>query len=149
MWPGTIQRATRFAGRLLLLSMLPLAAAAQRIPKQDYLRYMPLEYPRMQQSTAASMALQLYGDQAAPGYRDLTPRNGIDDRRDVVFMDLGVRFAPLMVQNSVSMPMDFRRFGTDGRLLPLYVDTWNLVTNQLVREEMADYGNLAAHSCPE
>jgi hypothetical protein len=150
MMSSRILRGTaRFASGMLLLGVLPLAASAQRITKQDYLRYMPLEYPRMQQATAASMALQLYGDQAAPGYRDFSPRNGIDDRRDAVFMDLGVRFAPLMVQNSVAMPMDFRRFGTDGRLLPLYVDTWNLVTKQLVREEMADYGNLAEHPCPQ
>jgi len=109
---------------------------------------MPLEYPRMQQATAASMALHLYGDPTAPGYRDTAPRDGIDDRRHAVFMDLGVRFAPYMVQNTVAMPMDFRRFGTDGRTLPLFVDTWNLVTRKLEREDMADYGNLAAHPCP-
>ena len=127
---------------------LPDGAEAQRIPKDDYLRFMPLEYPRMQLATDASTALGLYGDPTAPGYRDTAPRDGIDDRRHAVFMDLAVRFAPYMVQNSVAMPMDFRRFGTEGRTLPLYVDTWNLVTKQLVREDMADYGNLAANPCP-
>lgn len=113
-------------------------AVAQRIPKDGYLKFMPLEYPRMQQATAASTALHLFGNPAAPGYRDVAPRDGIDDRRHAVFMDLAVRFAPYMVQNSVAMPMDFKRFGTDGRTLPLYVDTWNLVTKQLVREDMID-----------
>lgn len=141
-------RCVHVAALLLGLGVVPVRANAQRIPKAQYLQYMPLEYPRMQQATAASMALHLFGDPTAPGYRDEAPRDGIDDRRDAVFMDLGVRFAPYMVQNTVAMPMDFRRFGTDGRTLPLFVDTWNLVTKKLVREDMADYGNLAAHPCP-
>lgn len=140
---------TRFAPTvsLLLLAVVSTPAAAQRIPKSEYLKYLPLEYPRMQRATAASEALQLYGDPAAPGYRDVMPRDGIDDRRNAIFAGLGVRFAPYMVQNSVAMPMDFRRFGTDGRTLALYVDTWNLVTKTFEREDMVDYGRLAASPC--
>ena len=49
-------------------------AASQQIPSDEYLRYVPLEYPRVSRQTDASARLQLFGDRSDPQYRDEAPR---------------------------------------------------------------------------
>src|SRR5882672_10622343 len=56
-------------------------AAAQAIPKPDYVTYLPRETPLPVQSTAGNRRFNLFGDPTTPGYRDEAPRDGIDDAR--------------------------------------------------------------------
>jgi len=52
---------------------------AQEIPKEDYITYMPLTYPKIKKQTDASEKLHLYGNRSASSYRDINPVDGIDD----------------------------------------------------------------------
>ena len=85
-------------------------AQGQEIPRDEYLRYIPLEYPTIVRQTEASVEMDLFGDMDDPEYRDTDPVDGIDDRRHKVLLDLAVRFAPYLVLNSTMIPMDFRLF---------------------------------------
>jgi hypothetical protein len=87
-------------------------AAGQAIPKPDYFTYMPPGSGSAMpiQQTRATAELNLFGDQNAPGYRDVDPRDGIDDRRNVWFMQLSEQFAPWIVRHAAGFPMDFRRW---------------------------------------
>jgi hypothetical protein len=111
------------AGLLLLLTGV---AGAQNIPREEYLRYVPLEYPTLVRRTEASARLGIFGDPAVPGYVDVDPRNGIDDRRDRVLEALARRFAPYMVLNTTAVPMDFMHFLGGRAAFPLFVDSWSL-----------------------
>jgi hypothetical protein len=123
--------------------------AAQQMPKEDYIRYVPLEYPRIVRQTDASRRFQLLGDPSAPGYRDVDPVDGIDDARGRVLQALGERFAPYLVQNTTSVPMDHRRFMDRAQTWPLYVDTWDLTRQpELVGEDRIDLVRLERDPCP-
>ena len=132
---------------LLLLAGAFQRVGAQEIPRAEYLSYMPLEVPRIIRQTPASERLQLYGDRDSPGYRDVDPVDGIDDRRHDVLQALATRFAPFLVQNTEAVPMDLKLFG-EGRPFPLYIDTWNTATGvELVGEESIDWLNVASDPC--
>lgn len=109
-----------------LLLLVAAEAEAQQIPRDQYLRYMPLEEPRLIRQTETSAAFDLYGDPDDPGYIDVAPRDGIDDRRADVFMRLGVRFAPFMVLNTTNVPLDPRIVYQGHETVPLNVDTWKI-----------------------
>lgn len=98
----------------------------------------------MVRQTEASAALHLYGDTLDPSYQD-TDCDGIDDNRHRVLMDLSVRFAPLMVQNTSAIPMSFRRFVDRGASFPLFVDTWDVSTSapELINADEIDWASLA------
>jgi hypothetical protein len=144
----------RFLGfHVLLLSLLvgleAAPAGAQHMPKQEYIRFVPLEYPRIVRETEASVRLHLYGDRSSPGYRDVDPRDGIDDERGRVLEALAYRFAPFLVQNTATVPMDHRRFMDRLRSWPIYVDTWDLVRSpELVHEERIDLAEVTREPCP-
>jgi hypothetical protein len=95
---------------LLALVASPLAARAAEVPRNEYLRYVPLRPQKIVRQTEASARFQLYGDPSAPGYRDEDPRDGIDDARMRHLQALAVRFAPLLVRNTPMFPMDFKAF---------------------------------------
>jgi len=78
----------------LLVAALPQLATAQEIPKSEYIEYEPLASPRIVGQTRASAAWHLFGDPADPTYRDVSPRDGIDDKRHDLLLGLAVRFAP-------------------------------------------------------
>ncbi|UCC83730.1 MAG: hypothetical protein JSW46_02005 [Gemmatimonadota bacterium] len=99
---------------------------AQAIPREEYLKYIPLEYPAMVRQTRATEAFNLYGDTSDPSYRDVAPIDGIDDRRHEVLLDLSVRFAPYMVMNTTAIPMSWRRYMDQGSSFALFVDTWDV-----------------------
>ena len=131
------------------LTLAPRPATGQGIPKAEYLRYVPLEPPRLTMETPASARLHLFGDPDDPGYRDVAPRDGIDDRRHEVLHALATRFAPFLVQNTFSMPLDFKRFWRSQRTFPLHVDTWELAYGrQLVESQTIDMNSLGQSSCP-
>jgi hypothetical protein len=105
---------------------LSLAAPAfAQIPADQYLRFVPLEYPSLVRQTRASEQFHLFGDPRDPAYRDEGAKDGIDDRRAEWLRQLSVRFAPLMVRNTPLYPMDFRVFYSRPGF-GIHVDGWNL-----------------------
>jgi hypothetical protein len=56
-------------------------AYGQRIPGGEYTRYLPIERPPLVRQTTGSEELLLYGDRNSPDYQDVSPVDGIDDRR--------------------------------------------------------------------
>ncbi len=135
-----------FLGALLLA---PATARADRLTKEECLRFVPLHHPRAVRQTDASAASHLFGDPASPSYRDVAPLDGIDDARHARLEQLALRFSPLLVMNSYAMPMDFQRFGDGRESWPLSVDTWNVaaVGNRLYREDTINLAALAAAPC--
>lgn len=85
---------------------------------------LPLSVPRLHPQTAASRDLNLFGDPAAPGYRDVDPVDGIDDARGQVLKALALRFAPFLVQNTTDVPMNFDVFIRNRDVFPLTLDRW-------------------------
>ena len=127
------------------------AAQAQRVPKKEYLRYVPLEEPRLIRQTAASEALALYGDRSDPDYADLDPLDGIDDRRGRVFQQLALRFAPYMVLNTTSVPLAPESLFRDQGSFPMYIDTWNTSVGggEFIGEETVDMLTVVSNPCTQ
>jgi len=116
----------------MLLVELSAAAGvqAQEITDSNYLRYVPLEYPRLTRQTDASVLLHLWGDTASATYRDADPRDGVDDTRMSHLQALAVRFSPFLVQNTYSAPQDVVALMRMQPAFNLVVDTWNLAHGQ-------------------
>ncbi len=109
------------AAATLTLGLAAAPAFAQKTPREDYLRYIPLDVPRPVDQTAGSAFFHLFGDPTAADYRDANG-DGIDDRRHAVLGEIASRFAPFMVLNSTMVPLDMMQFvDADG----LQVDTWD------------------------
>ncbi len=125
------------------------AALGQAILRDDYLRYVPLEYPPLVEQTRSSAEFHLFGDRSAPGYVDVAPVDGIDDRRQELLQGLGARFGPIMVLNTTNLPMDFRGFMDQSQSFNLHVDTWSLLGNPkpLVRSDMVNLNTLVDQPC--
>ena len=132
---------------LLVTSIVsPRGAEAQQYPRDEYLRFVPLEVPRIIRQTPASERLHLYGNLEAPDYVDVEPVDGVDDRRHRVLQELSARFAPFLVQNSEGIPMDHKKVWGTG--YPLYVDTWNTAMGlDLIRQETVDWTRVAEDPC--
>jgi hypothetical protein len=128
--------------------LLPVALHAQGIPRAEYLHYVPLEPPRLTREAPASAYFHLFGDAAAADYRDVHPRDGIDDRRHAVLQAIAQRFAPFLVQNTASMPLDFKRFWRTHPAFPMQIDTWDLAAGrQLIASESIDMNTLGTWAC--
>jgi hypothetical protein len=130
-----------------LVVILATPATAQ-IPRDEYLRYLPLDYPALVRETAASQRFDLYGALGDPAYRDVAPRDGVDDARAAWLEALGVRFAPLMVRNTAYAPTDFRAF-TRRPSFAINVDTWDLARDELafLDHEQIELAGLAEDPC--
>ena len=98
----------------------------QRIPKDEYLHFVPIKHPPLVRQAPGSAQLALYGDPNSSDYRDLNPVDGIDDRRAENLMEIALHFSPILVQNSFGVPMDFKKFTEHGASYLIYVDEWNL-----------------------
>jgi hypothetical protein len=94
--------------------------------------------------TEATTRILLYDDSGAPGYSDVNPKNGIDDRRDTWLKQLSLRFAPWLVRNTVDFPLDFDRFITRGGSFPLFIDVFETsrAHPSLLRTESIDFAAL-------
>jgi len=130
--------------------LIPRAASAQAIPRDEYLAYVPLEVPTVFRQTPASGSLHLYGNRAAADYVDANS-DGIDDRRAEVLQSLAVRFAPLLVMNSTAVPMDLRKVTAEEGAFPLTIDTWSLDTpkGRLTRTESFDVFSSVEDPCTD
>jgi len=143
------QRGPLVAAVLASLACGAMPLAGQGIPRDEYLRYVPLEYPRLTRQTPASAELHLFGDRSLPAYRDVDPVDGIDDRRGRVLQELSQRFAPFLVQNTFSIPMDVKKLMRRESAFPLTIDTWELAGGgALVASEEIDMNRLGRASCP-
>ena len=134
-----IKNAKRFLSLLALGFTLSLSAG--EIARNEYLKYVPIAYPKIMSQTEANNTFSLYGDKSDPGYRDVDPVDGIDDRRFRILENLAIRFAPYLVQNTCDAPMDFKYFVKNPNGLPLYADTWDISqeTPRLIRSNSIDY----------
>ena len=107
-----------FAGAVVLLAlglgMETAPLAAQDIPQDEYLNYMPLDYRRIVRQTDASAAFHLYGNRDDPDFRDENPRDGVDDARGRLFHELGVRFVLNMnragSKRDLAFPLPIKHF---------------------------------------
>ena len=106
--------------------LVGLDVQGQEIPRDEYLRYIPLEYPKIVRQTDANAKLHLFGNTEDPEYQDTNPVDGIDDRRHKVLLDLARQFSPLLVLNSTMVPMDFRLFMEHEKVCFLSIDKWNI-----------------------
>ena len=133
----------------VILGLGATIATAQPMPKDEYLSHLTLHYPRLVRQVPANVRLQIYGDDAAPGYVDVNPRDGIDDARGKTFRALGKRFAPYLVLNTTEMPLDFKIFMDQRSAFKLYVDTWNLsdAPKEIIGEETIDFNALLSTPC--
>ncbi len=112
---------TIFVSILLASSIL----GAATIPREEYIEYLVLSYPRIVQQTPASKYFALFGDKNNPEFTDVNPVDGIDDSRLQLLQRLGIKFAPYMILNTTLVPMDLRKFILQSHH-PLYVDTWDI-----------------------
>ncbi|TDI72705.1 MAG: hypothetical protein E2O84_08405, partial [Bacteroidetes bacterium] len=126
-----------------------ITSARQLSAETDhYISSIPLSYPKLFRQTHANEAFLLFGDKASAGYIDIDPRDGIDDRRNRVFMELAERFAPYLVLNSTSIPMDFKRFSEQNVTFPLRIDTWDLAGHgELVGTDRIDLKKIGVEPC--
>jgi hypothetical protein len=130
------------------MAVLFAGPAEAQIPQDQYLRYVPLTYPRIIRQTEASARFHLYGDPGDPSYRDVDPRDGIDDARAKWLNTLAARFAPIMVRNTPQFPMDFRHFYARDSF-PIFFERWDVAraTFSLVDSQQVDLARLAANPC--
>ncbi len=140
---------------LFALSLMPMTvvcgAQAAEVARDEYLKLVPLDRPRLVQQTAASAALYLYGDRESPTYRDEDPVDGIDDQRHEILVALAVRFAPYLVQNTSEFPTNFDVYIENADSFPLYIDTWDVtgVEPRLVESRTIDFVKLGRAECPQ
>jgi hypothetical protein len=121
---------------------------AQRIPQNEYTRFLPIKHPPLVRQAPGSAELSLYGDPNSPDYRDVNPVDGIDDRRAENLKEIALYFSPILIQNSFGVPMDFRKFTEHGASYLLYVDEWNLAgaTPELMQSYTVDILNLETNN---
>jgi hypothetical protein len=132
--------------------LAPLTFAQSHSADRSYIDSIPLEYPRLVHAVDATERLHLYGDPESLGYRDLDPVDGIDDDRQRSLQRLAVRFAPILVQNTVITPIDFRLWTEGQRSFPMYVDTWEVSQHEadLVTSDAIDVTLLGSeHACED
>ena len=132
----------------LCFASTPDPGSAQRIP--EYIRYLPLEVPRAFRESPASARFQLYPRPEDAGFRDESPRDGLDDARAAVLTTLAERFSPILIQNTYSVPMEHQRFLRPDGSQPLFIDTWNMGVpgGELARRDSLDLQAAAARPCP-
>jgi hypothetical protein len=132
---------------VLLLGFAPPVAA--QIPVDKYLKYVPLTYPRIIRQTDATEGFRLYGDPSDPSYRDVDPKDGVDDARARWLRTAARRFAPIMVRNTPQFPTDFRTF-YNRTTFPIYRERWDVTRSEfaLIESEQIDLAKLAGNPCP-
>jgi hypothetical protein len=118
-----------------------LSLSAKEIPRNGYIKYLPITYPKIMAQTEASKIFCLYGDKKNPSYRDVDPVDGMDDRRMETLNNLAVRFAPYLVQNTSDAPMDFTYFAKNTEHFVLHADTWDITqeTPRLIETDSVDF----------
>lgn len=152
--PGAAKhRSCRLLAVIVLLAtggLVPSSGAAQEAPRDEYWRQIPVGLPTLKPAAPATGTFNLFGDTDAPGYRDVNPRDGIDDARHGVLMELAVRFAPFLVQNTSDIPVNFRVYAENRERFPLEVDRWEVTGAEprLVSTREVNFSALGGRPCP-
>ena len=132
-----------------LVAAAPLAAQEAEMTRQEYFQYVPLSYPRIVRQTAADSVFELYGPAVGSGFRDVAPRDGIDDARGALLQALGVRFAPFMIRNTGNVPLDMQKAQEISGSTILTVDRWDIhAAARLVGSETVNFASLGDDPCP-
>lgn len=136
---------------LLVLTTGSAVVRAEEVPRDEYLRQVPLHAPRLVPQTEASREFHLFGDRKDPDYRDEDPMDGIDDGRHEVLMSLAVRFAPFLVQNTADVPVRFGTYIENRPSFPLWIDRWDLsgTSPERVETKGVNLSALGDESCDE
>ncbi|MBN2018021.1 MAG: hypothetical protein JW794_07845 [Candidatus Cloacimonetes bacterium] len=134
-------------GSLFIILVVSILEAAT-IPRDEYIKFLELSYPRIVQQTPASKYFALFGDKNSPDYQDINPVDGIDDNRFGILQRLAIKFAPYMILNTTLPPMDFRKFILEPHH-PLYVDTWDISLDRakIVDMQTVNFGKMGK-PCP-
>jgi len=133
----------------MLVAAAPLRAQTAEMTKQDYFQYVPLTYPRIVRQTAADSMFELYGPAVGSGFRDVAPRDGVDDARGELLHALGVRFAPFMIRNTGNVPLDMQKAQQISGSTILTVDRWDIhASARLVGTETVNFASLGDDPCP-
>ncbi|MGD2295297.1 MAG: hypothetical protein PVF22_05620, partial [Candidatus Aminicenantes bacterium] len=96
------------------------------LPRNKYIRYLPLQSPQIVTQTQANLEFCLFGDTGNPSYQDKNPLDGIDDNRFCILEALAERFSPYLVQNTKAVPMNTKVYLDKTDSYPLIVDTWDV-----------------------
>jgi hypothetical protein len=124
--PNTVSAALVVAFALVFLP--GQVVHAQEVARTEYIRQLPKGLVKPVPTTPANVAVGLWGDPASAAYRDVAPRDGIDDARGEVLLALGVKFAPILVQNTVQAPVDPYVYIENREVFPLTLDLWRAGT---------------------
>ena len=116
-------RWARGVGVLTLLLAGTSGAGAQEVPRDQYLRQIPLSLPKATPAAPGNAVFDLWGA-GMPGYADVAPVDGIDDRRGRRLEELARRFAPFLIQNSDNLPTRFDAYWRAEDEFLLQVDRW-------------------------
>jgi len=122
---------------------------SQEIPKDQYLDYLPLKYPKLQPQTSASERFNLYGDKDSATYQDIDRVDGWMTSDMEVLHSLAIEFAPYLVLNTTNVPMNFKSFMDNRTSFPLYIDTWNIAgaNPEIVTTETINFVDLKTAGC--
>lgn len=112
---------SRLVPFLMLASCLASRLVGQGSRPRSYYGFVP-PVPPIVAAESASARLHLYGDAAAPGYRDDEPVDGMDDARARVLLAIAERFSPILRRNNFLAPIHFLD-AMPGRPLLIH-DTW-------------------------
>ena len=119
---------THLPAALALALAAPVSAApalhAQEVPRTEYIRQLPKGLAKPVPATEANVAIGLWGDPSDPAYRDIAPRDGIDDARGEVLLALGAKFAPMLVLNTDQPPIDPYVYLENRDVFPISLDLW-------------------------
>lgn len=138
-----------FCAFLCVLLLSIVGARAKEVARDAYLKQVPLSSPRLVQQTAASLALNLFGDRDDPAYRDVDPVDGIDDDRYDILLSLAVRFAPYLVQNTTNFPTNFDLYIENRDTFALHIDRWDVtdVEPRLIDSKGINFSALGGVGC--
>ncbi|NIV14168.1 MAG: hypothetical protein GWN62_23715 [Aliifodinibius sp.] len=140
-----------FAFILLNIRLCEAQSGNQAITDSNYIRYLPLSFPKIIKQTDASRDLHLFGDERDPSFKDVN-KDGIDDNRFKRLQQLSVNFSPILFKNtSYSIPIDFRSLinNEEDKSL-LYIDTWDLTLAEpeIVRKDTINLNLVDSLECP-
>ena len=89
---------------------------ADGVSQEEYVRFLPLSYPKIFTQTNANKKFVLYGNTNDPTYQDVDPIDGIDDRRFEILQRINLsKFSTLIFPGTMrgagrqSMRMNFPR----------------------------------------
>ncbi len=132
-----------FAVSSIIFGLVVFSSPAQKTTNSDYIKYLPLSYPKIISQTQASRDLELYGNTNNLLYCD-SNKDGIDDNRYNRLKELCHRFSPILFKNTpYSIPLDFKGFFNKDATPPslLYIDTWDLAHDkpQILKRETINF----------